>query len=92
MINESEIKKYKELINKVNEEQAFKQEIKTTIKNKKEQAKEILKNYGYDSLSDIAKLQEKVEKLQEKILLEQKEIQEELIEISKLREECDKIL
>lgn len=92
MLTDDELKKHKNLIEKVNKMSREKSEMIAVIKEKKLQGTNILKTYGFESFQDVTKLKEMLAELEEKINRESSEAEAEIIEINALREKLDSIV
>jgi len=93
MLSNEELKKHKELVDKVNSLSSDKQDIISTGKAKRQQGLEIASTYGYDSLKEASVgMQQDLENLEELIKKERHEIETEILDINNLKSAVDNIL
>jgi hypothetical protein len=95
MLSNEEIKKHKELVDKVNSLSSVKQDIISTGKAKRQQGLEIAKSFDEDcdNLKEAAiGMQKELDRLEELIKKQGQEAEEEIVAINKLKSEVDNIL
>lgn len=92
MLNNDEIKEYTQLLKDCEEAKQELQQISTEITMLKKQGIEKLKEKGYSSLSDAAKLDEEIEKMENEIRAEIPKMKEFIASVNEKKEIKERIL
>ena len=92
MLEQDKIKEYKQLLEDCEKAKQTAQKINTEISMLKKQGIEKLKEKGYTSLSDAAKIDEEIQKLEAEIEAEIPKMRAYIAEVNEKKEEKEKIL
>jgi len=92
MLTDGELQEYKAKIEKRNQ---LAQEINNIIAvgaEKEKQGLEIVKSYGYSSLTDVSKMREELDTLEVAIREEGEKVERDIVEFNRIKAEKDSIL
>ena len=92
MIENEKIKEYSELLKKCEEAKQEAQKIATEIAMLKKQGAAKLKEKGYESLADVAKIDEEIDAIEKTMLEEIPKMREYIASVNEKRELKEKIL
>ena len=92
MLEQGQIEEYKSLLEKCEQAKQTAQKINTEITMLKKQGIEKLKEKGYNSLADAAKIDEEIEKIEAEIEAEIPKMRAYIAEVNEKKEEKERIL
>ena len=92
MLEQKQIEEYKSLLEKCEQAKQTAQKINTEITMLKKQGIEKLKEKGYNSLADAAKIDEEIEKIEAEIEAEIPKMRAYIAEVNEKKEEKERIL